>query len=178
MAHPRSRGENFLRRLPGVPGMGSSPLTRGKRDHGVTRETQPRLIPAHAGKTKFCQVKHDSPEAHPRSRGENEHGRKSEDVTAGSSPLTRGKPHHVPSDAGRHRLIPAHAGKTLKRPGKRPSVTAHPRSRGENYTDMSRVRVRTGSSPLTRGKRDPAIGCRSRPRLIPAHAGKTQFSVL
>ena len=50
-AHPRSRGENDLRGQRDVPAHGSSPLTRGKRNHGVTRETKTRLIPAHAGKT-------------------------------------------------------------------------------------------------------------------------------
>ena len=91
----------------------------------------------------------------------------------GSSPLTRGK--QRPRNA-RHedaRLIPAHAGKTSTRGAARTPCPAHPRSRGENYTDISRVSCRTGSSPLTRGKPISPISCMRARRLIPAHAGKT-----
>ena len=51
-AHPRSRGENrdivraVFRRL------GSSPLTRGKRERSADGDLVARLIPAHAGKTQ------------------------------------------------------------------------------------------------------------------------------
>ena len=50
-AHPRSRGENIVALVQGLVGMGSSPLTRGKRllRRGYRRDG--RLIPAHAGKT-------------------------------------------------------------------------------------------------------------------------------
>ena len=58
-------------------------------------------------------------------------------------------------------------------PWRTASVSAHPRSRGENYTLMSRVRVSTGSSPLTRGKHDEPHPRHRHLRLIPAHAGKT-----
>ena len=50
-AHPRSRGENLTERELVVPTLGSSPLTRGKRQQGRHRQATPRLIPAHAGKT-------------------------------------------------------------------------------------------------------------------------------
>ena len=53
---------------------------------------------------------------------------------------------------------------------------AHPRSRGENDPISSVGYSRTGSSPLTRGKRSHPAGLRSRARLIPAHAGKTPTS--
>ena len=55
-----------------------------------------------------------------------------------------------------------------------PVNTAHPRSRGENR-DVSRgYRCVSGSSPLTRGKRNrPGYQC-CPTRLIPAHAGKTR----
>ena len=71
------------------------------------------------------------------------------------------------------RLIPAHAGKTGRRALRSSPQSAHPRSRGENRCTASTKRATTGSSPLTRGKRerrrDPIAGA----RLIPAHAGKT-----
>ena len=50
---------------------------------------------------------------------------------------------------------------------------AHPRSRGENEMVYSSSRARAGSSPLTRGKHAVPRVRDHRPRLIPAHAGKT-----
>ena len=93
--------------------------------------------------------------------------------TAGSSPLTRGKRRYRHELADHERLIPAHAGKTpyvmtgVKR------VRAHPRSRGENLTHAPDELEADGSSPLTRGKLRPLQDGLRRPRLIPAHAGKT-----
>ena len=50
-AHPRSRGEN-LEGLAGLlSGLGSSPLTRGKRCPMLRLLARVGLIPAHAGKT-------------------------------------------------------------------------------------------------------------------------------
>ena len=70
-------------------------------------------------------------------------------------------------------LIPAHAGKTAPVAATPSLKPAHPRSRGENLLHRSVGRGRTGSSPLTRGKRH-THGRRARPvGLIPAHAGKT-----
>ena len=94
--------------------------------------------------------------------------------SSGSSPLTRGKPgreHHQPVQAG---LIPAHAGKTVKPGFTSPRTAAHPRSRGENGVRIWIATVRTGSSPLTRGKRHHGCSIRSTRGLIPAHAGKTE----
>ena len=90
-AHPRSRGENEM--ITGTRGAsaGSSPLTRGKLDALPVRETDERLIPAHAGKTTPGVGQGPGSPAHPRSRGENA-GTSMEDMGAiGSSPLTRGK---------------------------------------------------------------------------------------
>ena len=91
----------------------------------------------------------------------------------GSSPLTRGKP-ELPEDiAGVVGLIPAHAGKTMRRARIRSSMRAHPRSRGENVEIILDALGDNGSSPLTRGKlREGSTPANSR-GLIPAHAGKT-----
>ena len=70
-AHPRSRGENLRVFFVGIPGNGSSPLTRGK----------PRGRRARQGRGQ----------AHPRSRGENNQPRSCAVLPGGSSPLTRGK---------------------------------------------------------------------------------------
>ena len=50
---------------------------------------------------------------------------------------------------------------------------AHPRSRGENLVSHTVAHVRTGSSPLTRGKPPAGHSDACRAGLIPAHAGKT-----
>ena len=100
----------------------------------------------------------------------------SEQIDAGSSPLTRGK--HAARDLGADRrgLIPAHAGKTSRGRSPARTHTAHPRSRGENRRRARVSRGSPGSSPLTRGKRW-SRGWPARPaRLIPAHAGKTDRS--
>ena len=94
----------------------------------------------------------------------------------GSSPLTRGKRHALRSRLRDRGLIPAHAGKTPRRPASRPRYRAHPRSRGENRRWSWTRGPCGGSSPLTRGK--PAVdGDEGVSRgLIPAHAGKTSQS--
>ena len=52
-AHPRSRGENILPALEPLGGVGSSPLTRGKQHVRRHINSVLRLIPAHAGKTRW-----------------------------------------------------------------------------------------------------------------------------
>ena len=131
-AHPRSRGENLKKAPATFSPRGSSPLTRGKRVRAGLRRGRVRLIPAHAGKTSRFQRGGRSWKAHPRSRGENEVAAAREGGPGGSSPLTRGKRHRRAVDGGGERLIPAHAGKTLRSGRRLWPVWAHPRSRGEN----------------------------------------------
>ena len=89
------------------------------------------------------------------------------------SPLTRGKHPAWILRVIASRLIPAHAGKTRCNPRVQPCVAAHPRSRGENSGLRLWLSARSGSSPLTRGKRGGGRLARWGGRLIPAHAGKT-----
>ena len=174
-AHPRSRGENANSGRPAVSFAGSSPLTRGKRADDALRLSNPGLIPAHAGKTLRSGSLIGRTTAHPRSRGENHWMPHPIDPSRGSSPLTRGKLLNSIPHAVRHRLIPAHAGKTRPRGGARLARGAHPRSRGENV-ELSRVPIRDyGSSPLTRGKRIVIKHSCNKCGLIPAHAGKTSL---
>ena len=98
-------------------------------------------------------------------------------MLTGSSPLTRGKPEHVPGYGLGGGLIPAHAGKTRSPAARASVVAAHPRSRGKNSRARSGRCSPHGSSPLTRGKPLSGFeGCLY-DRLIPAHAGKTPRSV-
>ena len=153
--------------------MGSSPLTRGKPPIGRARRRRPGLIPAHAGKTtqRPCPLTRST--AHPRSRGENLIPGCLIAPGAGSSPLTRGKQSIRSLKPPMRGLIPAHAGKTMKRNRRTSAYRAHPRSRGENHGGRSWVLRSPGSSPLTRGKHRRARPRGRRLGLIPAHAGKT-----
>ena len=94
-------------------------------------------------------------------------------IGVGSSPLTRGKLRRRNVRARPPRLIPAHAGKTIRPHYGDATTTAHPRSRGENRATGPPARTAKGSSPLTRGKRDAATASGYIDGLIPAHAGKT-----
>ena len=111
--------------------------------------------------------------AHPRSRGENNKGGDGAGTSPGSSPLTRGKLHLGREASAGHGLIPAHAGKTRRTRSRKSTLAAHPRSRGENLGSRRAGAGGGGSSPLTRGKPHNVTQRRFRPRLIPAHAGKT-----
>ena len=172
-AHPRSRGENNLFARHNSSSKGSSPLTRGKRTRCGLVCAALRLIPAHAGKTRWSDCPHYVGRAHPRSRGENLVNGALLVPGEGSSPLTRGKPDGTDPARQRGRLIPAHAGKTPARTIARRPRTAHPRSRGENSTWLSSTVIVFGSSPLTRGKPHSILRRPAVLRLIPAHAGKT-----
>ena len=132
-AHPRSRGENAggERRMSSLAG--SSPLTRGKLEDCVRILDGERLIPAHAGKTSTLQTRRQKCRAHPRSRGENKVRDYDGHRPRGSSPLTRGKRHHVSGHPRQGGLIPAHAGKTRCLSRLTKCLRAHPRSRGENW---------------------------------------------
>ena len=131
---------------------GSSPLTRGKPAPKVSVATTTRLIPAHAGKTAPLSRVYLLMEAHPRSRGENLNAVAGGNADTGSSPLTRGKPILTAGLTRCIGLIPAHAGKTFDAARHVVHRAAHPRSRGENICCPPGRVLRTGSSPLTRGK--------------------------
>ena len=133
-------------------GVGSSPLTRGKRRVTLIDRSVIGLIPAHAGKTRRRFRRARTLRAHPRSRGENYLAACLLCGVMGSSPLTRGKRYKKATPWVRLRLIPAHAGKTPRPHRRSQPRRAHPRSRGENGGQVGRPDGHGGSSPLTRGK--------------------------
>ena len=95
-------------------------------------------------------------------------------IPGGSSPPTRGTPLlpvvlQIPG-----RFIPAHAGNTKSPMSPVPSLTVHPRPRGEHMLDIPTLSRACGSSPPTRGTRQHRAVCHTPPRFIPAHAGNTQ----
>ena len=161
--------------------IGSSPLTRGKpvadphlpecdrlipAHAGKTLQDARRsgdrgLIPAHAGKTDSETFRPARSRAHPRSRGENRSMPAAPSADHGSSPLTRGKLAEGVSLGTAWRLIPAHAGKTMRDALASVMPAAHPRSRGENAPSVSGCKAHHGSSPLTRGKLAVRRRCRA-----------------
>ena len=172
-AHPHSRGENKQLLVTAASQRGSSPLIRGKRVDIPMERAHDRLIPAHAGKTTCCRRAKPLEWAHPRSREDNIFIVTPWGQGEGASLLTRGKQAHSLHEVVVRGLIPAHAGKTRGNRGARKGRRAHPRSRGENVLTQQTGYKETGSSPLTRGKRQQDRHRQAAPRLIPAHAGKT-----
>ena len=131
-AHPRVGGENIRGPHPVQALRGSSPRGRGKRGFGGIACVVDRLIPAWAGKTRRNARSGHAHPAHPRVGGENRGQIRITWKTTGSSPRGRGKRHGWTLYSGRSRLIPAWAGKTLRRLAGRLGRQAHPRVGGEN----------------------------------------------
>ena len=110
--HPRSCGENVVCFCAPSAVQGSSPLTRGKPRWRCRGHPVHRLIPAHAGKTRWGRARRCLPGAHPHSCGENALEDLAYMPAPGSSPLMRGKRVEALSEREPPGLIPTHAGKT------------------------------------------------------------------
>ena len=193
-AHPRLRGEHSVLNAHPLTDCGSSPLTRGARVVLGVRARVRGLIPAYAGSTRKPLCLWGAFPAHPRLRGEHSAATLVSMQFMGSSPLTRGaltvfqrlrhstglipayagSTHALLNSAPRAGLIPAYAGSTATRPPFASRSGAHPRLRGEHAPQWSRILLRKGSSPLTRGTPRVRGYQASRSRLIPAYAGNTR----
>ena len=171
---PAHAGKTIVRHADPPFSPGSSPRMRGKLIREKLELALARLIPAHAGKTIPRRARRPSRTAHPRACGENSRFSAYPTNPAGSSPRMRGKPSLGRSLRRRSRLIPAHAGKTVKEALHDSDSRAHPRACGENCASLRLPCRPGGSSPRMRGKHHrtvlPAPTC----GLIPAHAGKTR----
>ena len=95
-----------------VPGVGSSPLTRGARASGKYNKDTARIIPAYAGSTKAAACCCAPLRDHPRLRGEHENVVVLNSGLEGSSPLTRGAHRDAVESRALHGIIPAYAGST------------------------------------------------------------------
>ena len=182
-AHPRWRGEDGILVDGVMAGRGSSPLARGGRSRGYDHDETDGLIPAGAGRTSSGIRAVRSRTAHPRWRGEDYVSPFGDVFNLGSSPLARGGPAHPRRPARPARLIPAGAGRTPASVSGRGAWPAHPRWRGEDLLLPALSLAGNGSSPLARGGPDEVPDKPSRPRLIPAGAGRTfprlaSFSVM
>ena len=112
--HPRACGANMDGSWGPQCWDGSSPRMRGKPvDVGLWR-VRLRIIPAHAGQTTSNALAPSEVPDHPRACGANERCNRSGGQRRGSSPRMRGKLHHGAVDACAERIIPAHAGQTVR----------------------------------------------------------------
>ena len=68
--HPRIRGEYSLSRSCALSCSGSPPHTRGIFNYNGDSRTWHRFTPAYAGNIPYCQGEQQSPQVHPRIRGE------------------------------------------------------------------------------------------------------------
>ena len=130
--HPRIRGEHAPMRDIPVPIHGSSPHTRGAPPHGSWPDLLRRIIPAYAGSTDAGEAAGQALSDHPRIRGEHGDDPAGHVDLPGSSPHTRGARPARPAQVVSTRIIPAYAGSTPPRTGRRVGPADHPRIRGEH----------------------------------------------
>ena len=112
-AHPRWRGEDPAEEAPVTQADGSSPLARGGLVELGVYGLHQGLIPAGAGRTVRGNGPVGRHPAHPRWRGEDHNPERRFICRYGSSPLARGGQVRYRCAPGRHRLIPAGAGRTV-----------------------------------------------------------------
>ena len=112
--HPRACGANSMTCATCFHGCGSSPRMRGKRLRTMPRTRSARIIPAHAGQTVPQSAKISHASDHPRACGANTATNISVLFNVGSSPRMRGKLVMMTCDAMVGRIIPAHAGQTVR----------------------------------------------------------------
>jgi len=132
------------------------------------------LIPASAGSTSGGSIKIDTPQAHPRIRGEHRPGPEQRRVGMGSSPHPRGARVGWPRRSAATGLIPASAGSTRALSAPTPARRAHPRIRGEHDDNNLCEQYDRGSSPHPRGAQRHRGKSEIDWGLIPASAGSTE----
>ena len=112
--HPRACGELVPPGVTLAPKDGSSPRMRGTHMSGVAAVLTSRIIPAHAGNSRYWARFDSAPSDHPRACGELEvrpvHGA----ACHGSSPRMRGTRYGRAEIGHRNRIIPAHAGNSIR----------------------------------------------------------------
>ena len=134
--HPRTCGENIQPCIIDSNFHGSPPHMRGKPTHGKGASIALRITPAHAGKTQNQDEDGRAKSDHPRTCGENQAILYTEKTTIGSPPHMRGKLVNELSTVLTIRITPAHAGKTSSLVHLQVFLPDHPRTCGENTSEM------------------------------------------
>ena len=150
--HPRACGANLVAASPLLLVGGSSPRMRGKPAEAVGEDDAERIIPAHAGQTWLYRRMVSSSPDHPRACGANCGNLPRIAATSGSSPRMRGKRIFRCGLLCVCRIIPAHAGQTLRWLSGSLRSPDHPRACGANTRGGYLSNPLVGSSPRMRGK--------------------------
>ena len=133
-----------------------------------------RITPADAGKTGFALKNIFADWDHPRGCGENLLPTPSASLYTGSPPRMRGKPQGAGIIPLMLRITPADAGKTRGYTYSLPQLQDHPRGCGENQEEERSMKMKRGSPPRMRGKRDFIHFRTDSTGITPADAGKTE----
>ena len=151
--HPRTCGEHPVHghHASGFAGRGSSPHMRGTRVFDCDIVAVPGIIPAHAGNTGSSMMAATQRGDHPRTCGEHRKSGNRPRIRRGSSPHMRGTPVAKIAISPPPRIIPAHAGNTLRFSISRLSGRDHPRTCGEHLQAGVDSGAYQGSSPHMRG---------------------------
>ena len=174
--HPRACGELGVRKGKDDVEDGSSPRMRGTLYEVLNSFRVHRIIPAHAGNSGCgCSDAGPRPD-HPRACGELLCRDDEARMASGSSPRMRGTPGGVKLVTCRYRIIPAHAGNSLRAPVASASGSDHPRACGELDWPGAQDLADTGSSPRMRGTQRGSMPRSVLHRIIPAHAGNSRRS--
>ena len=137
-----------------------------------------RITPAHAGKSHFPIRQFRFRWDHPRTRGEKLIRAFASSLLSGSPPHTRGKGRIVYLILTGMRITPAHAGKSAVELQELKYGQDHPRTRGEKTHTEGKKKTRQGSPPHTRGKVNAILKRSGGSGITPAHAGKSQNSMI
>ena len=174
--HPRACGEHDLVNRHRLGHLGSSPRMRGTLSATEGDRANLGIIPAHAGNTFGGVTIGDGIRDHPRACGEHRGHAGFRVLFRGSSPRMRGTllSRHRPS--AHLRIIPAHAGNTIRLWSCPYANRDHPRACGEHVRfDLWRIEPE-GSSPRMRGTHNVLFAHCLTSGIIPAHAGNTEFA--
>ena len=132
-----------------------------------------RIIPAHAGSRCSFSMSFHAFSDHPRACGEQACIQRYLNDYGGSSPRMRGAgDSHPPAYVG-SRIIPAHAGSSIKSYRWFLIFRDHPRACGEQAVEAIEDVTQKGSSPRMRGAVRPPSLLSPLGGIIPAHAGSS-----
>ena len=132
-----------------------------------------RITPACAGKTIGRPFTRPTYMDHPRMRGEDALEKLSGDISAGSPPHARGRRGCFSRNGNLSWITPACAGKTPAMTLPCPTISDHPRMRGEDQREFVADCRILGSPPHARGRPlNSSVSLRVL-RITPACAGKT-----
>ncbi len=173
--HPRVHGEQAPPPRHQQHRHGSSPRARGAVSEAYRTDFECRTIPACAGSSPAAHLQHRFPEDHPRVRGEQHSTPQVPGPSPGPSPRARGAGDRPVRRSPVGGTIPACAGSSPSRSGRRTRSRDHPRVRGEQLSGAEDVDAGHGPSPRARGAVQRPVELATELRTIPACAGSSSL---